>query len=156
MVPLGSVLTVRPTLAPRAVERYNKFSSAAITAMLIPIFSSGEVMKKVDAMAETALPPGYKLAWSGLSYQEVKATGGSAVLIMMALVFGYLFLVAQYESWTIPLPVMLSTSVAAFGALLALFVMKMSLSIYAQLGLILLVGLASKNAILTYIGPWSR
>jgi HAE1 family hydrophobic/amphiphilic exporter-1/multidrug efflux pump len=148
MVPLGSVLTITPTLAPRAVERYNKFSSASITAMLIPIFSSGEVMAKVGEMAETALPPGYKLEWSGLSYQEAKAAGGAGGLIAMALIFGYLFLVAQYESWSIPLPVMLSTSVAALGALIALFVLKMPLSIYAQLGLILLVGLASKNAIL--------
>ncbi len=148
MVPLGSVLRITPTLAPRAVERYNKFSSASITAMLIPIFSSGDVMKKVDAMAKTDLPPGYKIEWSGLSYQEDKAAGGSVLLIAMALVFGYLFLVAQYESWTIPIPVMLSTAVAAFGALVALFFLKMSLSIYAQLGLILLIGLACKNAIL--------
>ncbi|MCU0858785.1 MAG: efflux RND transporter permease subunit, partial [Pontiellaceae bacterium] len=148
MVPLGSVLNVTPTIAPRTVERYNKFSSASITAVLIPIFSTGDVMKKVDEMAKTALPPGYNLEWSGLSYQENKAAGGSSILIIMALVFGYLFLVAQYESWTIPLPVMLSTSVAAFGALLALFMLNMPLSIYSQLGLILLIGLASKNAIL--------
>jgi len=148
MVPLGSLLEVRPILAPRSVERYNKFPTASITAMLIPIFSSGDVMEKIDQMAKTALPPGYNLEWSGLSYQEAKAVGGSAVLVVMALVFGYLFLVAQYESWTIPLPVILSTAVAAFGALTALFVLKMSLSIYAQLGLILLIGLASKNAIL--------
>ena len=148
MVPLGSVLNITPTIAPRAVERYNKFSSASISAMLIPIFSSGDVMKKVDEMAKTSLPPGYNLEWSGLSYQEAKAAGGSSILIVMALIFGYLFLVAQYESWSIPLPVMLSTSVAAFGALVALFLLRMPLSIYAQLGLILLIGLASKNAIL--------
>lgn len=148
MVPLGSLLSVEPVLAPRSVDRYNKFSSAAITAMLIPIFSSGDVMQKIGEMAKTALPEGYSLEWSGLSYQEAKAAGGSAILIVMALIFGYLFLVAQYESWTIPLPVMLSTSVAAFGALVALFVLRMPLSIYAQLGLILLIGLSSKNAIL--------
>ncbi len=148
MVPLGSLLTIEPVLAPRVVERYNKFPSAAISAMLIPIFSSGTVMQKVDEMAKTSLPDGYKLEWSGLSYQEAKASGGSAMLIVLALVFGYLFLVAQYESWTIPLPVMLSTSVAALGALVALFFLQMPLSIYAQLGLILLIGLASKNAIL--------
>ena len=148
MVPLGSLLAIEPMLAPRVVERYNKFSSASISAMLIPIFSSGEVMQKVEDMAKTGLPDGYNLEWSGLSYQEAKASGGSAMLIVLALIFGYLFLVAQYESWTIPLPVMLSTSVAAFGALIALFLLKMPLSIYAQLGLILLIGLASKNAIL--------
>jgi NodT family efflux transporter outer membrane factor (OMF) lipoprotein len=148
MVPLGSVLSIKPILAPRTVERYNKFTSASISAMLIPIFSSGPVMQKINEMVDTTLPAGYGLEWSGLSYQEAKAAGGSAILIVLALVFGYLFLVAQYESWTIPLPVMLSTSVAAFGALVALFLLKMPLSIYAQLGLILLIGLASKNAIL--------
>jgi hydrophobe/amphiphile efflux-1 (HAE1) family protein/NodT family efflux transporter outer membrane factor (OMF) lipoprotein len=148
MVPLGSILTVHPVLAPRSIERYNKFSTASINAMLIPVFSSGNVMKKISETAKTALPKGYNLEWSGLSYQEAKASGGATILIVMALIFGYLFLVAQYESWTIPLPVMFSTSVAAFGALIALLLLRMPLSIYAQLGLILLVGLASKNAIL--------
>jgi hydrophobe/amphiphile efflux-1 (HAE1) family protein/NodT family efflux transporter outer membrane factor (OMF) lipoprotein len=148
MVPLGALLTVRPVLAPRGIDRYNKFTSASVNAILIPIFSSGDVMKKIENLAKTELPEGYKLEWSGLSYQEAEASGGSASLIVMALVFGYLFLVAQYESWSIPLPVMLSTSVAALGALIALLVLRMPLSIYAQLGLILLVGLSSKNAIL--------
>lgn len=148
LVPLGSLLSVQPVLAPRSVDRYNKFSAASITAMLVPAVSSGEVMRKIGDMAESELPPGYSIEWSGLSYQEAKASGGSAVLVVMALVFGYLFLVAQYESWTIPLPVMLSTSVAALGALSVLFFLQKPLSIYAQLGLILLIGLASKNAIL--------
>lgn len=148
MVPLGSVLHVKPILAPRSVERYNKFSSAGINAVVLPFVSSGDAMTKVTEMAKTVLPEGYKFEWSSLSYQEAKAAGGAGPLIALALLFGYLFLVAQYESWTIPLPVMLSTAVATFGALIALFLLKMPLSIYAQLGLILLVGLASKNAIL--------
>ncbi len=148
MVPLGSLLTIEPMLAPRAVERYNKFPSAAISAMTLPFVSSGDAMTKVSELAETVLPPGYTFEWSSLSFQESRAAGGSAILIVMALIFGYLFLVAQYESWTIPLPVMLSTSVAAFGALAGLFFLHMPLSIYAQLGLILLIGLACKNAIL--------
>ncbi|MGE4488363.1 MAG: efflux RND transporter permease subunit [Kiritimatiellales bacterium] len=148
MVPLGSVLSISPTLAPRSVARYNKFTSAAITAILTPGVSSGDAMKAVTKLAKENLPEGYTFDWSSLSYQEAKASGGSNILVAMALVFGYLFLVAQYESWTIPLPVMLSTSVASLGALIGLKIVGLPLSIYAQLGLILLVGLASKNAIL--------
>jgi HAE1 family hydrophobic/amphiphilic exporter-1/multidrug efflux pump len=148
MVPLGSVLNITPALAPRSVDRYNKFTSAAITAVALPFISSGDAMKLVTTVADENLPDGYTFDWSSLSYEESKASGGAALLIAMAFVFGYLFLVAQYESWTIPLPVMLSTAVASLGALMGLFFMHLSLSIYAQLGLILLVGLASKNAIL--------
>ncbi len=148
MVPLGSLVKVDTTLAPRMVERYNKFTAAGITAFPVPFISSGVAMKKVSEIAETALPPGYTFDWSGLSYQEAKATGATNIIFLMAVVFGYLFLVAQYESWSTPLPVILSTSVAVCGALCGLKILGMELSIYAQLGLILLVGLASKNAIL--------
>jgi HAE1 family hydrophobic/amphiphilic exporter-1/multidrug efflux pump len=148
MVPLGSLVQFKPTLAPRLVERYNKFSAAGVTAMALPFVSSGDAMDKVSAIADEHLPPGYTFDWSGLSYQEARAEGGTILIFMMAIVFGYLFLVAQYESWTTPLPVILSTSIAVFGAMLGLFFLQMPLSIYAQLGLILLVGLASKNAIL--------
>lgn len=149
MVPLASLVKVSTVLTPRTVTRYNQFATAPFsTVALVPGASSGEVMDKIEALAIETLPGGYKIAWSGMSYQERKTSGQSTPLILMALVFGYLFLVAQYESWTIPLPVMLSVSVAVFGALAGLKVLHMSLSIYAQLGLILLIGLASKNAIL--------
>lgn len=148
MVPLGSLVKVETTLAPRMVERYNKFTSTGITAFPLPFISSSVAMEKVSEIAETALPPGYTFDWSGLSYQEANAAGSTNLIFLMAVVFGYLFLVAQYESWSTPLPVILSTSVALSGALIGLKIMGMNLSIYAQLGLILLVGLASKNAIL--------
>jgi hydrophobe/amphiphile efflux-1 (HAE1) family protein/NodT family efflux transporter outer membrane factor (OMF) lipoprotein len=148
MVPLGSLVKVETTLAPRMVERYNKFSSAGITAFPLPFISSSTAMAKVTEIAETALPEGYTFDWSGLSYQEAKAAGSTNIIFLMAVIFGYLFLVAQYESWTTPLPVILSTSVAVCGALAGLKILGMELSIYARLGLILLVGLASKNAIL--------
>lgn len=148
MVPLGSLAKIRSTLAPRMVERYNKFTSASITAIALPFISSGDAMAKVTKLAEETLPEGYTFDWSSLSYQEAKVSGGVNMLLLMALMFGYLFLVAQYESWSIPLPVILSTAVAVLGALAGLMVIKLPLSIYAQLGLVLLVGLASKNAIL--------
>lgn len=148
MVPLGSLVKERTILAPRSVERYNKYASAGITAVAIPVISSGEAMAAVARIAEESLPEGYTFDWSGLSYQESKASGGGQFLFLLALVFGYLFLVAQYESWTIPLPVILSTSVAVSGAFVGVRAMGLPLSIYAQLGLVLLVGLACKNAIL--------
>ncbi|MDF7809272.1 efflux RND transporter permease subunit [Pontiellaceae bacterium B12219] len=148
MIPLGSLVKVRTTLAPRVVERYNKFFSAGINAFAMPWISSGVAMNKVSEIAAQTLPEGYTFDWSNLSYQESRASGSTNILLLMAVIFGYLFLVAQYESWTTPLPVILSTVVAVCGALLGLFVLHMPLSIYAQLGLILLIGLASKNAIL--------
>ena len=149
MVPLASLVKISTIQAPRVVNRYNQFASAAFNQLALkPGVSSGETMDKIEALAAEKLPEGYKIDWSGLSYQERKSSGQTTTLILMALVFGYLFLVAQYESWTIPLPVMLSVFVAVCGALAGLKIMSLNLSIYAQLGLILLVGLASKNAIL--------
>ncbi len=149
MVPLASLVKISTILTPRTVTRYNQFATASLdNVTLMPGTSTGDVMDKIEAMALETLPQGYKIAWSGLSYQERKTSGESTILILMALVFGYLFLVAQYESWTIPLPVILSVAVAALGALTGLLILHMPLSIYAQLGLILLIGLASKNAIL--------
>ncbi|WP_289020874.1 efflux RND transporter permease subunit [Desulfobacter postgatei] len=148
MVPLGSLVTTKTTLAPRMIERYNKFSAAGITAFTAPMVSSGDGMTKVSEIAQTALPEGYTFDWSGLSYQEATTAGSATLIFLMAIIFAYLFLVAQYESWTTPLPVILSTAVAVLGTLAGLMAVKLPLSIYAQLGVILLVGLASKNAIL--------
>ena len=148
MVPLKSLVKIETILAPRAISRYNKFSSAGITAITMPWVSSGDAMEKVEQLAAEHLGEEYAYEWSGLSYQEKKTSGQSSLLILLALVFGYLFLVAQFESWTVPLAVMMSISIAILGALLGMYTLHMPLSIYAQLGLILLVGLASKNAIL--------
>lgn len=147
MVPLGSLLDIRKVLAPKNITRYNQYPSANITAIAAASVSTGEAMMAVQQLAKT-LPAGYTFDWSGLSFQEAQTEGEVVYLIILALVFAYLFLVAQYESWTIPIPVLMSVTIAMIGALVGLFLYKMPLSIYAQLGLILLVGLAAKNAIL--------
>ena len=145
MIPIGSLVTLETELSPRLVSRFNQYPAAPV--MAIPFTSSGIAMDTIRKQAES-LPPGYGIAWSGLSYQEDKTSGQVGLLILAALVFGFLFLVANYESWTLPISVMLSVVVAAAGALVGLKLWGLSLSIYAQLGLLLLIGLASKNAIL--------
>lgn len=148
MVPLTTLIDVTTILAPQSIERYNMYPSVRVNAEVSPAFSSSEGMGAMDRVMQEAVPEGFLYEWSGLSYQERENEGQVAILVVMALVFGFLFLVAQYESWTIPIPVMLSIAVAALGAMLALKYTGIPLSIYAQLGLVLLVGLASKNAIL--------
>ena len=148
MVPVGSLGTIHREVGPRTMSRYQMYPAAALKVMPKPGVASGTVMKSVKALLERELPEGYGFEWSGITYQEQRNAGSTAPLVALAILFGYLFLVAQYESWTIPLPVMLSIFVATFGALLGLKLFGLSLSVYAQLGLVLLVGLASKNAIL--------
>lgn len=148
MVPLGSLVTIDIVQAPRSLERYNQYPSATITAMAAPSVSSGQAMEAMERLAQTALPAGYSYEWSSMSLQEKKNSGQIGSLIALAVLFGYLFLVAQYESWMLPVSVLTSVLVAMLGAFLGMFITASSLSIYAQLGLILLVGLASKNAIL--------
>jgi len=148
MVPMDSIATLSTILAPQLVTRYNQFTSAGINGEASPGFSSGQAMAEMERIAAGTLPEGYAFEWSGLSFQERQSGGQTPILLALALLFGYLFLVAQYESWTIPLPVIISISVASLGALAGMWAAGMDLSIYAQIGLVLLVGLASKNAIL--------
>ena len=155
MVPIESLGTVVRELGPRSAYTRDKYVTAAVTVIPRPGVASGILMKEIRQLARETLPQGMDIAWHALSYQEAKNEGSTAPLVLLAVLFGYLFLVAQYESWTIPVPVMLSVFVAMLGALLGLrwwgvFMTgsPYALSIYAQLGLVLLVGLASKNAIL--------
>jgi hydrophobe/amphiphile efflux-1 (HAE1) family protein len=148
MVPMKSLVTLSTVLAPQIVYRYNQFTSVQINGNAAPGFSSGEAMATMERLASKTLPDGYAFDWSSMSFQERKAGGKVLILFALALLFGYLFLVGQYESWNIPLSIILSIPVATLGALVGLWIAGLNLSIYAQVGLVLLVGLAAKNAIL--------
>lgn len=148
MVPVSSLGEIKRELGPRKMACYNLYPAADLKIMPMPGVASGEVLKQVEALLKAELPSGFSYSYSGITYQEKKNAGTAGPLIALAILFGYLFLVAQYESWTIPLPVMLSIFIAVYGALTGLKWYGYSLSVYAQLGLVLLIGLASKNAIL--------
>lgn len=145
MVPLRSLVDLRYILSPRQIMRYNQYPAATI--MATPTNSTGEAMKATEELMKN-LPKDYAYEWTGMSYQEKQNEGQMLVLIVLAILFAYLFLVAQYESWSIPVPVLMSVMAAVGGGLLGLWFSNLPLSIYAQLGLVLLVGLAAKNAIL--------
>ncbi len=148
MVPMTSLATLSTELGPQTVERYNQLNSIKVNGGAAPGYSSGEAMAAMERIATETLPEGYSFDWSGMSYQERKSSGQVTVLFALALLFAYLFLVAQYESWNIPMSIIISVPVATLGALVGLWLTGGNLSIYAQIGLVLLVGLASKNAIL--------
>ncbi|MCC8189246.1 MAG: efflux RND transporter permease subunit, partial [Planctomycetes bacterium] len=145
MVPLSSLGELSFTVGPRRIQSFNKMTSAEMTAQTAPGVTSGQLMQIVE---DYELPSKYHVEWTGMSYQEKANEGKLLLLISLAMIFAYLFLVAQYESWWIPVPVMLSVLFAMLGAYLGLYLTKFSLSIYAQLGLVMLIGLAAKNAIL--------
>lgn len=148
MVPLTAIATVSFQAGPRQITRFNQSMAAAVNAAAMPGVSSGALMNAMELKASETLPKDYKVAWTGMSYQERKNAGKIAILMAFSLVFAYLFLVGQFESWTVPASIVASVSVAVLGALAGLFLVHMPLSIYAQLGLVMLVALASKNAIL--------
>lgn len=148
MVPVSAMIDSKITLGPRNFSRYNLSPAANVNAGAALGQSSGQAMAAIQRVADENLSKDYAFEWTGLSYQEAAASGQSAILILAGVLFGYLFLVAQYESWMIPAPVMTSVMVAVLGALFGIAYTGTSLSIYAQLGLIFLIGLAAKNAIL--------
>ncbi len=145
MVPLTAVSSLRYMVGPTEIQRFNKLTSADISVQVADGCTSGEMMAIIEKMP---LPSGFHVEWKGQSYQERQNQGQIVVIMSLAILFAYLFLVAQYESWTIPVPVMLTVSIPTFGALLGLYVFGLPLSIYAQLGLVMLIGLSAKNAIL--------
>ena len=148
MVPLSTLVKVSDTVGPTVLKRHNLFAAATLTGDAGPGFSSGESVEAIARIVGEVLPPSMGFEWSGVTFQEQKAGGAAGIIFGMALVFVYLFLAAQYESWTLPMSVMLSVPLAMLGASIATLIRGMDNNVYTQIGLVLLVGLSAKTAIL--------
>ena len=148
MVPVFSVIKLKQTVGTASITRYNQYKSVQIQGQQASGKSSGDAMNAMEDEAKNVLPSDISFDWSGTSAQEREASGQTAMIIAMALIFVYLFLVALYESYTIPIAVLLISPVAALGALLFQLMLNQSFDIYSQVGMITLVGLAAKQSIL--------
>lgn len=148
MVPLTTLGTAEYTTGPGNIRRFNMFTTAVIRGAAAPGYSSGEAMETMERLAENYLPDNVGVEWSGLSYQEKKAEGQMGLIMLLVFVFVFLFLAALYESWLVPIAVLLSLPVAALGAYLGIWVLGLENDVYFQIGLVTLIGLAAKNAIL--------
>lgn len=148
MVELSSVLNLDFRSGPNVVSRFNSFPSVQITGSPTPGNSTGDALQRLEEIAAETLPAGYETEWSGASYQEVKAGNEAPYIIAFGLVIVFLVLAAQYEKWSLPFAVLLSVPFAVFGAVLAIYFRGLERDIYFQIGLLTLVGLSAKNAIL--------
>jgi HAE1 family hydrophobic/amphiphilic exporter-1 len=148
MVPYSSFMTMKKTQGPNEITRFNLYNSASIKGIPAHGFTSGDAINTIKEVAKETLPRGYDIAWEGLSYDEASRGNEALYIFLIVLVFVYLVLAAQYESFIIPLAVLLSLPPGIFGSFMLLKVMGLANDIYAQMGLIMLVGLLGKNAIL--------
>ena len=148
MVPLTALGEAEYTTGPGSIRRFNMFSTAVIRGSAASGYSSGEVMNELEQLAREHLPENIGLEWSGLSYQEKQAEGQMGLVLALVFLFVFLFLAALYESWLVPISVLLSFPVAALGAYIGILLFGLNNDIYFQIGLVTLIGLAAKNAIL--------
>jgi hydrophobe/amphiphile efflux-1 (HAE1) family protein len=148
MVPLGTLGTLKPIVGPETVPHYNNYASALINGTPAPGYSSGQAVKAMERAANTALSRDFAFEWTGITFQELKAGSLATIIFALAIVFVFLILAAQYESWTMPFMVLLAVPLALFGALLALWLRGLQTDVYSQIGFVMLIGLSAKNAIL--------
>ena len=148
MVPLSTLGTLKPIVGPETVPHYNGYPSALINGAAAPGFSTGQAIAAMERAAQTALPRDFAFEWTGITFQELKTGSLATVIFALATIFVFLVLAAQYESWTMPFMVLLAVPLALFGAVSALWLRKMQIDVYSQIGFVMLIGLAAKNAIL--------
>ncbi len=148
MVPLSTLGKLVPIVGPETVPHYNNNASALINGGAAPGFSSGQAVAAMERAAATALPKDFGYEWTGITYQELKAGSIASIVFGLAMVFVFLILAAQYESWAMPFMVLLAVPLALFGAFVALLMRGMQIDVYSQIGFVMLIGLAAKNAIL--------
>ena len=148
MVPLSTLGTLKPIVGPETVPHYNNYASALINGGAAPGYSSGQAVAAMERAAATALPRDFSFEWTGITYQELKAGSIASIVFALAIVFVFLILAAQYESWSMPFMVLLAVPLALFGALLAIWLRGLQVDVYSQIGFVMLIGLAAKNAIL--------